>query len=158
MAEADLRPQLAIERVYLRDVSFESPKAPDVFSKGWQPKVHLDIDTRNSHLRDSRYEVVLTLTLEAKVGDDVALIVELQQAGVFRLQGMDEAMRQQVLATACPTALFPYARETIDSLVTKGTFPPFMLAPVNFDALYAEAKRRFQAEQRPADEGDRFIN
>ena len=147
MAEADHSPQLSIERIYVRDASFESPKAPDVFAIDWQPKVQVDINTRNSRLSDFRHEVVLTLTIEAKIEDEVAMIVELQQAGIFRLQNMEDDFRAHVLATACPNALFPYARETLDSLVTKGTFPPFMLAPVNFDALYAEAKRRWSADQ-----------
>ena len=147
MAEADHSPQLSIERIYLRDVSFESPKAPDVFTVDWQPKVQVDINARNSRLSDFRHEVVLTLTIEAKIEDEVAMIVELQQAGIFRLQNMDDDFRTHVLATACPNALFPYARETLDSLVTKGTFPPLMLAPVNFDALYAEARRRWSADQ-----------
>ena len=140
-------PQMVVERVFLRDVSFESPKAPDVFARQWQPKVQVDINASNRRLDDLRHEVVLTLTLEAKLDDETALIVELQQAGIFRLEGMDDALRERVAATACPTTLFPYARETVDSLVVKGTFPPFMLAPMNFDALYAEAKRRWEAEQ-----------
>lgn len=140
-------PQMVVERVFLRDVSFESPKAPDVFAREWQPKVQVDINASNRRLDDLRHEVVLTLTLEAKLDDETALIVELQQAGIFRLEGMDDALRERVAATACPTTLFPYARETVDSLVVKGTFPPFMLAPMNFDALYAEAKRRWEAEQ-----------
>ena len=146
-ASAGGGPQMVVERVFLRDVSFESPKAPDVFARQWQPKVQVDINASNRRLDDLRHEVVLTLTLEAKLDDETALIVELQQAGIFRLEGMDDALRERVAATACPTTLFPYARETVDSLVVKGTFPPFMLAPMNFDALYAEAKRRWEAEQ-----------
>ena len=144
MAEAaPVPPHLAIERVYLRDVSFESPKAPDVFTEPWRPKVQVDINARNRHLDGDRFEVVLTITLEAQLGDRVVMVVELQQAGVFRLEGMEEeALRTQVLAATCPTILFPYARETLDSLVVKGTLPPFMLEPMNFDALYAEAKRQ----------------
>ena len=147
MAEADYGPQLSIERIYLRDASFESPGVPDVFATEWKPKVQVDINTRNARLDGSRHEVVLTITIEAKVEDKAAMIVELQQAGIFLLENMDDDLRQYVLATACPTALFPYARETVDNLVTKGTFPPFMLAPVNFDALYSEAKRRWSADQ-----------
>ena len=104
-----------------------------------------------------RHEVVLTLTLKARIDDEVAMIVELQQAGVFRLEGMDDAMTQQALAVACPNVLFPYAREAVDALVTKGAFPPFMLAPISFDALYAEAKRR-QAAQEPVQGNDGVVN
>lgn len=147
MAEADYGPQLSIERIYLRDASFESPLVPDIFTAQWKPNVQVDINTRNTSLDGSCHEVVLTITIEAKIEDKAALIVELQQAGIFRLENMDDDLRQHVLATSCPTVLFPYARETLDGLVTKGTFPPFMLAPVNFDALYSEAQRRWSTEQ-----------
>ena len=140
-------PQLTVERIYLRDASFESPLAPEVFAREWKPHVQVDINSRNRALDDVRHEVVLSLTLEAKFDAEVAMIVEVQQVGVFRLSGMDDEARQQALGTACPTVLFPYLRETVDSLVIKGTFPPIMLAPMNFDALYTEAKRRFDAQQ-----------
>ena len=140
-------PHLGIERVYLRDLSFESPQAPGVFASEWKPQVRIEINSRASRLGPDRFEVVLMMTLEAKSSESTVLVVELQQAGIFRIGGMDEEMRLQVLGVACPNMLFPYARETIDSLVVKGTFPPFMLAPVNFDALYAEAKKHREAEQ-----------
>ena len=140
-------PHLGIERIYLRDLSFESPQAPGVFASEWKPQVQIEINSRASRLGESRFEVVLTMTLEAKSGENTLLVVELQQAGIFRIEGMNEEMRRQVLGVACPNMLFPYARETVDSLVVKGTFPPFMLAPVNFDVLYAEAKKRREAEQ-----------
>ena len=145
---ATASPQLTVERIYLRDASFESPRAPDVFTSEWQPKVQVDINARNNRLDDQRYEVLLTLTLEAKVNDEAAMIVELQQAGIFRLLEFEDALRDQVLATTCPATLFPYLRETLDSLVVKGSFPPILLAPVNFDALYVEAKRRWEEENQ----------
>ena len=144
--DAASNPQVSVERIYLRDASFESPKAPDVFGGEWQPTVQVDINASNRHLDGSRYEVKLTVTLEAKQGDEVALIVEVEQAGIFRLEGMDDALRARVLATTCPATLFPYVREAADSLAVRGTFPPFLLAPMNFDALYAEAQRRFAEE------------
>lgn len=143
--------QLAIERIYLRDASFESPKAPKVFARDWKPTVQFDIDTRAERLDDERHEVVLTLTIEVRVDDDIVLIAELQQAGIFRLQGIDAAALPHILATICPSTLFPYARETVDSLLIKGTFPPLMLAPINFEALYADAQRR-NADKRNAEE------
>lgn len=145
---ATANPQLTVERIYLRDASFESPRAPDVFTSEWQPKVQVDINARNKRLDDQRYEVLLTLTLEAKVNDEAAMIVELQQAGIFRLLDFEDVLRDQVLATTCPATLFPYLRETLDSLVVKGSFPPILLAPVNFDALYVEAKRRWEEENQ----------
>lgn len=146
MAEAaPIPPHLGVERVYLRDVSFESPKAPEVFTEPWRPKVQVDINTRNRHVEGVRYEVVLTVTVEAQLGDRVVMVVELQQAGLFRLEGLEnEELRRQVLAAACPNILFPYARETLDSLVVKGSFPPFNLDPMNFDALYAQAMKQQQ--------------
>jgi len=147
MAEESTGPQLAIERIYLRDASFESPRAPAIFEGTWNPQVQVDINTRSNTLDDIRHEVVLTLTLKSNVDDDVVMIVELQQAGVFRLEGMDDEMRRQALAVTCPNILFPYAREAVDSLVTKGAFPAFMMAPISFDALYAEARRRRAAEE-----------
>ena len=143
---APSEPHLGIERIYLRDLSFESPHAPDAFSLEWKPQVEIDIQTRSRPLGDERFESVLTLTLEARSIERAVLVVELQQAGVFRIQGMDEAMRRRALSVTCPAVLFPYARETIDTLVTKGTFPPFMLAPMNFDALFTEAEKRREAE------------
>lgn len=147
MAEADFGARLSIERVYLRDVSFESPQAPQVFSAEWKPKVQVDVNARSTRLDEQRREVVLTVSIEAKMDDKIAMIVELQQAGIFRMENMDEALSEHVAATACPAALFPYAREAVDSLIVKGTLPPLNLAPINFDAVYAEAKRRWTEQQ-----------
>jgi len=144
---------LGIERIYLRDLSFESPEAPGVFGSGRQPQVEIDLGTRANRLEDTRFEVVLTLTVEAKDDERTLLIVELQQAGIFRIAGMDEATRRRALAVACPNVLFPYARETIDQLTVKGNFPPFMLAPVNFEALYMDAQRRRESEKNGAEQG-----
>lgn len=147
---APVRTDLRIDRIYLRDLSFESPRAPRVFASEWQPQFRVELDTRANPLEDGRFEVVLTLTLEASSGESALFVVELQQAGIFRLEGMDEEGRREALGVACPEVLFPYARETVDALLVKGTFPPFMLAPVNFDSLYAEAKKRREAAQAAA--------
>lgn len=155
MAEPEpARPHLGIERIYLRDLSFESPEAPGVFGSGRQPQVEIDLGTRANRLEDTRFEVVLTLTVEARDGERTLLIVELQQAGIFRIAGMDEATRRRALAVACPNVLFPYARETIDQLTVKGNFPPFMLAPVNFEALYMDAQKRRESEQIGTEQGE----
>lgn len=139
-------PYLGIERIYLRDLSFESPHAPEVFATDWRPQLEIDLRTGSRDLGDERFESVLTLTLEARSNEDVVLVVELQQAGIFRIRGMDEPALRRALGVACPTVLFPYARETLDTLVTKGTFPAFLLAPMNFDALFAESEKRREAE------------
>jgi len=135
-------PMFALQRIYLKDLSFESPKAPDIFKGQWTPKISFNIGTRNNRLAEGVYDVVLTLTIEAKQEDNTAFLVEIQQAGVFTCAGFSDADLERVLATVCPNILFPYARETIDSLVVRGSFPPVMLAPVNFDAIYAQSKQQ----------------
>ena len=137
-------PQVAIERIYLRDLSFESPQVPEAFGSEWTPQVKLDLNSGARRLDEGRFEVVLTLTLALgeSSGGTTLLVVEVQQAGIFRIEGMDEATLAHALAVTCPTVLFPYARETVDALATKGNFPPFMLAPVNFETIHVESKRR----------------
>ena len=144
---APVRTTPRIDRIYLRDVSFESPQAPAVFASEWKPQFQVELNTRANPLEDGRFEVVLTLNLEAKAGENTLFMVELQQAGIFHIEATDDEQRREALGTACPDALFPYARETVDALLVKGTFPPFMLAPVNFDTLYAEATKRREAAQ-----------
>ncbi|HTO56631.1 MAG TPA: protein-export chaperone SecB [Pseudomonadales bacterium] len=139
-------PEFALERIYVKDLSFESPRSPDVFRGPWQPQIHLDINTRTAGLGDERYEVVLTVTAHAKSAEGQSLmIVEVQQGGVFRIRGLDDERMRRVLATHCPGILFPYIRESIDALVVKGGFPALMLAPVNFDAMYEEALKQQRA-------------
>ncbi|MBT8147264.1 MAG: protein-export chaperone SecB, partial [Gammaproteobacteria bacterium] len=143
-------PNFALQRLYLKDASFESPSSPDSFRGAqWRPQITFDIKTRNAKLQDDLYEVVLVLTVQAKQDEKVAFLVEVQQGGIFSCTGMEEAQLEQVLATVCPNIMFPYARETIDSLVVKGSFPPLMLAPVNFEALYAQSKQQ-EAQQAAA--------
>lgn len=149
MSDEGETPQLtfAVQRIYLKDASFESPQSPAVFEKQWQPRMHLDINTRSQALRETLHEVVLSLTLRAADDEDrTAFIIEVQQAGIFSIEGASGSALQQVLATACPSILLPYAREAIDNLAVKGSFPPVMLAPVNFDALYRQTLAAQQAE------------
>ncbi|MCC5886903.1 MAG: protein-export chaperone SecB [Gammaproteobacteria bacterium] len=144
-AEGAVGPSFAMQRIYVKDISFESPRSPEIFRGNWKPRINLDLNTRSRILETDLYEVILTLSIEASAeGEQTGFIVELQQAGVFHISGLDEAQLQHTLASYCPNLLFPYARETVDSLVLKGSFPPLMLAPVNFDALYAEAMERQQ--------------
>ncbi len=141
------QPQFALQRIYLKDLSFESPNAPEVFQQQWKPAVNMDLNTSHSKVSDTQYEVVLSMTITAKVDDKVAYLVEIQQAGVFLLNGFPEQQIPPMLGAYCPNLLFPYARETIDNVVNKGSFPSLMLAPVNFDAIFAQAVRRRQEEQ-----------
>ena len=140
-----------MQRIYLKDSSFESPGSPAVFQGEWQPKINFDIKTRNAKMQDDLFEVVLVLTVEATQEDKPAFVVEVHQAGVFTARDFESEQLEQLLATFCPNILFPYAREVIDSLVVKGSFPALMLAPINFEALYAQQK---QAQQDAAASGD----
>lgn len=136
-------PDFALERIYIRDASFESPRAPDVFREPWQPQFQLDINTRASGLAEDRFEVILTVTVNAKsAAGQTLMIAEVQQAGVFRIRGLAEDRLRRILATSCPSILFPYVRESIDALIVKGGLPALMLAPVNFDAMFDEAVKQ----------------
>jgi preprotein translocase subunit SecB len=147
MSEQAQAPQFVLQRIYIKDISFESPKAPEAFVKQWKPQINLELNTANRSLGEDNYEVVLSLTVTAKnEAEETIYLIELQQAGVFLLKGMDNATLSQTLGSFCPSVLFPYARETIDSVVSKGSFPPLMLAPVNFDAIYEQAKAQAESE------------
>lgn len=143
--------QFSLQRIYVKDISFESPKAPEVFQTQWNPHVNLDLNTRHTKLQDGIYEVVLSLSATVSNGDkdkqDTTFIAEVQQAGIFAINGLDDAGLRHTLGAFCPNLLFPYAREAIDNLVLRGSFPPLMLSPVNFDALYAQAEQRRAAEE-----------
>ncbi|ADU71176.1 protein-export chaperone SecB [Erwiniaceae bacterium L1_54_6] len=138
--------QFQIQRVYTKDVSFEAPNAPQVFQKEWEPEVKLDLDTASSQLADEVYEVVLRVTVTASVGEETAFLCEVQQAGIFTISGIEGTQMAHCLGAYCPNILFPYARECITSLVSRGTFPQLNLAPVNFDALFMNYLQQQQGE------------
>lgn len=148
--------QFALQRIYVKDVSFEAPMGVQAFGTAWKPKVNQEINSKNHKVADDQYEVVLSLTITVKLEDQVAFLVEIQQAGLFAIKGLDDRQLTQVLNTMCLQILFPYARETIDSLVTKGSFPPLMLPPINFDALFAQAVQQQQQQQSGSD--DQAVN
>lgn len=141
------QPQFGIQRIFTKDVSFESPNAPDIFRKEWKPQVKLDLNTATRALDKDAFEVVLTLTVSAKIEDQTAFLCEVQQGGIFSVAGFPQETRDQMLGAYCPNILFPYAREAIDTAVVKGSFPALMLAPVNFDALYMQNKKAAEEEQ-----------
>ena len=141
--------QFVLQRVYLKDLSFESPGAPAIFRKDYKPQVNVDLRTRSNAIEGDNYEVVLRITITAKLDDETAFLAEVQQAGIFFVRGIEGEELRRILAIYCPNVLFPYARETIDNIVTKGTFPALMLAQINFDALYAQAVQ--QAQQQAAE-------
>ncbi len=140
--------QFALQRIYIRDLSFEVPLGAAAYDRPWKPSVQVELNTSASPVDDGRHEVVLKITLKATLEEDVAFLIELQQAGVFVVRGLEGEALRQVLMIACPNILFPYARETIDMMALKGSFPPVMLQPVNFEALYLQARQ--QAEQKAA--------
>ncbi len=143
-------PQFSVQRIYLKDASFEAPATPVIFTKQWKPEINLDLNTRTKNLGENHYEVVLTLTVTAKVEEETAFLVEVQQAGIFLIAGLGEAELGHTLGAFCPNILFPYARESVDSLAIKGSFPALMLAPVNFEALYAQRMQQQAAEKSEA--------
>ncbi|MCU1725605.1 protein-export chaperone SecB [Pseudomonas sp. 7P_10.2_Bac1] len=145
-SDEDTAPQFSLQRIYVRDLSFEAPKSPAIFRQQWEPSVALDLNTRQKPLEGDFYEVVLTLSVTVKNGEEVAFIAEVQQAGIFLIKNLDQGSMSHTLGAFCPNLLFPYARETLDSLVVRGSFPALMLAPVNFDALYAQELQRMQEE------------
>lgn len=142
--------QFAIQRMFVKDMSFESPKAPHVFKGEWKPQVNLELNAKNNKLDENIYEVVLSITVTVKVQDEVAFIAELQQAAIFQIAGVEGKELGHVLGAYCPNILFPYAREAIDSMITRGSFPPLSLAPVNFDALYVQQMQKQEAEAASA--------
>ena len=143
-ATEEAGPQFSLQRIYVRDLSFEAPKSPAIFRQQWEPTVALDLNTRQKGLEDDFHEVVLTLSVTVKNGEEVAFIAEVQQAGIFLIKGLDPQSMSHTLGAFCPNILFPYAREALDNLVTRGSFPALMLSPVNFDLLYAQEMQRMQ--------------
>lgn len=130
--------QFVIQKVYVKDVSFESPNVPHIFTKEWKPEINLDLNTNANALDTDLYDVMLTLTVTVKNAEETAFLVEVQQCGIFAVSGFSDEQMGHMMGSYCPNVLFPYAREAISDLVTKGGFPPLLLAPVNFDALYAQ--------------------
>lgn len=150
--EQAVQPQFAIERIYIKDLSLECPKGVAAFGKAWKPKMDLDLNNSQDKVAEDLYEVVLSLTVKATDAEsgDTVYLVEVQQAGTFRAAGIPETDLRRLLATMAPSTLFPYARETIDGLVTKAGFAPVRLAPINFDALLAQAVQKHQAAEAGA--------
>jgi preprotein translocase subunit SecB len=143
--------QFAVQRVYVKDASFESPNAPDIFRGEWKPAHELNISTKVNRIQDDLFEVVLSVNVSAKLGDKTAFIVEVQQAGIFGISGFSEQEMGAMVGAYCPNLLFPYAREVVSDLVVKGSFPQLVLQHVNFDALFAQHQQ--EAMQRGLDDG-----
>jgi len=139
--------QFIIERIYIKDVSFEAPNSPAIFTQEWQPDTNLNLNTQVNPLGDDHYEVELHLTVTVKDKEEkTAFLVEVVQAGAFLIKGYPDEQLNHLLASYCPSNLFPYAREVIANLVSKGSFPEMHLSPINFDALYAQRMQEQQAK------------
>ena len=138
----EVEQNFSIARIFIKDLSLESPKAPQIFEKEWNPKLNLEVDVTNEKLKDTVYQVILKLGVSVQTDDKMAFLIEVQQAGVFVVQGFDEKTVDHILGSMCPNILFPYARETVDSLAVRATFPAPMLAPINFDALLEQRKKQ----------------
>jgi preprotein translocase subunit SecB len=150
----DNQPQLVLQKIYVKDVSFEAPNAPQIFrdiDENEQPQVQLNLGQKATDLGENLYEVVLSLTLTCTVGARTAYLAEVEQAGLFSIAGFSESDHAGIVGSYCPNLLFPYARQVISSMVLEGGFPPFLLQPINFDALFAEQQRRnMGGEEVPA--------
>ena len=141
--------QLSIQKIYVKDFSFESPNAPGVFTEQLNPAVDIHFGNATKELGENNHEVVLTVTVTVKENEKSVYLVEVQQAGIFTIAGFPDDHLAPILATACPNILFPYAREVISDVVTKGGFPQLLLSPVNFDMLYAQELQRRQQTSEP---------
>lgn len=141
--------QFALQRIYVKDISFEAPNSPAVFQQPFKPKVGLDLNTSSQQVGEGLYEVVIKVTAQVTHSEEgtTSFLAEIEQAGLFRIAGIEGAQLDHTLGAFCPNVLFPYARECIDNLVNRGGFPPLMLAPVNFEAIYAQKKQR-EAQQQ----------
>jgi preprotein translocase subunit SecB len=131
-------PEFVIQRVYVKDLSLECPQSPQAFQEEWQPELNLQFTMNSSNIAENIYELVLQITVTATSKEKTLFLVEIKQAGLFTLKGFTEEQNQQILSITCPTILFPYAREAVSDLVGRAGFPPLYLAPVNFEALYAQ--------------------
>ena len=141
--------QFGVQRIYVKDSSFETPMGVELFNKQWQPKINVDLNTKNNKLADDNFEVILTVTLTGKLEEETAFLIEVQQAGIFLVKGVEGDTLRQALSIMAPNLLFPYLREAVDSMALKGGFPAINLQPVNFEALYKQAVAQAQAEHTP---------
>lgn len=138
--------QFSIQKIYVKDMSFETPNSPGIFTQDWKPEINLELNTQANKVAEGVHEVVLSLTVTAKLGGNTAYLAEVQQAGIFGMQNFGDAELAPMLGAFCPGTLYPYAREAVTDLVSRGGFPQLVLAPINFDALYAQQIQKVQAQ------------
>jgi len=148
MAETQ-QAQFSIEKIYVKDLSLEIPNAPQIFLQRDQPEIQIQLHTEGTGIDEGVFQCLLTVTVTAKIGDKTMFLVEAAQGGIFQIRNVPQQDLDPILAIACPNILFPYARETISDTVNRAGFPPVLLAPVNFEALYQQRLEQ-QAAQQPA--------
>ena len=146
-ADAAPQAQFTVEKIYVKDVSFEAPNAPAIFQEQGQPQLNMNLNQKVGRLDGDLFEVILGVTLTCVLNEKTVYLAEVEQAGIFGLAGFDDRTLDIMLGTYCPNVLFPYVRQAISDLITAGGFPPFYMQPINFEALYAEGLRR-RAEQQ----------
>jgi preprotein translocase subunit SecB len=151
--EQNAQPVFGIEKLYVKDLSVEVPNAPEIFLEREAPQVEIQLNTGGRVVGDSVYEVVLTVTVTAKVGEKTVFLIEVGQAGIFRIQNVPEGEIEPLIAVACPNILFPYAREAVSDSVVRAGFQPIVLQPVNFEGMYMQRLQQQQEAQAgvPAD-------
>jgi len=146
-ADQENLPQAAIQRVYVKDISFEAPNLPELFSVEYKPQIKMEMNSKSRKVADDNYEVVLNISVKADQDDKTVFLVEVQQAGIFFVKNVSEQQLQHALSVMAPETLYPYARETIASLIGKTGFPAIQLAPVNFQAMFMQKLQHAQAQQ-----------
>lgn len=139
-----------IQRIYVKDISYESPSSPHIFREQWEPKVEIDLQSKWVLLEEGIYEVILSVTATVKIKEKVAFLAEVHHAGIFTIRNFPEDQLQHLLGSFCPSIIFPYAREAITDVVTRGGFPQLYLAPINFDAIYQQKLAKQQQDAEPA--------
>jgi preprotein translocase subunit SecB len=138
--------KFAIHKIFIKDLSFEAPNSPQSFAEQWEPNINLELNTSTKSVAEHNYEVVLSLTVTVNNNDKTAYLIEVQQAGIFYLEEFPDSVLRAMLGSFCPNILFPYAREAVSDVVTRGGYPQMLLNPINFDALYEQHLQQ-QAQQ-----------
>jgi len=142
----DNAPQFEIQRIFVKDISYEAPNTPHTFTEEWKPEVQLNLETKSNRIQDNIHEVVLSVTATVTSNKKSAFLIEVHQAGIFLISNLPNDQLHQMLGSFCPNILFPYVREVISDIIVRGGFPQLLLAPVNFDALYTQ---HLQDQKKP---------
>jgi preprotein translocase subunit SecB len=146
----DRQPGFGIEKIYVKDLSLEIPNAPQIFIQRETPTLSVELSNATTQLDEGVFEVVITVTVTSKIGDKTVFLVEVAQAGIFQIRNIPQENLDVILGVTCPNILFPYARETVSDVVTRAGFPPVLLNPINFEALYAQQRQKSEASQGAA--------